>query len=91
MDIYSKLASGRKVHASPFEHVAKPMGDSPSHEDGVTHNDDIGNYWSGNFKGWIQLRQTLDSKNIIRSIRIHFKKRPSNTFIRRKVVTKYRI
>ena len=61
MDIYSKLASGRKVHASPFEHVAKPMGDSPSHEDGVTHKDDVGNYWSGNFKGWIQLRQTLDN------------------------------
>lgn len=61
MDIYSKLASGRKVHASPFEHVAKPMGDSPSHEDGVTHKDDVGNYWSGNFKGWIQLRQTLNN------------------------------
>lgn len=61
MDIYSKLASGRKVHASPFEHVAKPMGDRPSHEDGVTHKDSVGNYWSGNFKGWIQLRQTLDN------------------------------
>lgn len=61
MDIYSKLASGRKVHASPFEHVAKPMGDSPSHEDGVTHKDNVGNYWSGNFKGWIQLRQTLNN------------------------------
>lgn len=61
MDIYSKLASGRKVHASPFEHVAKPMSDSPSHEDGVTHKDNVGNYWSGNFKGWVQLRQTLDN------------------------------
>jgi len=61
MDIYSKLASGRKVHASPFEHVAKPMSDSPHHENGVTHKDNVGNYWSGNFKGWIQLRQTLDN------------------------------
>lgn len=61
MDIYSKLASGRKVHASPFEHIATPMSDSPSHEDGVTHKDNVGNYWSGNFKGWIQLRQTLDN------------------------------
>ena len=61
MDIYSKLASGRKVHASPFEHVAKPMSDSPHHENGVTHKDIVGNYWSGNFKGWIQLRQTLDN------------------------------
>ncbi len=61
MDIYSKLASGRKVHASPFEHVAKPMSDNPHHENGVTHKDIVGNYWSGNFKGWIQLRQTLDN------------------------------
>lgn len=61
MDIYSKLASGRKVHASPFEHVATPMSDSPSHENGVTHKDNVGNYWSGNFKGWIQLRQILDN------------------------------
>lgn len=61
MDIYNKLASGRKVHASPFEHVAAPMSDSPSHDDGVTHRDNIGGYWSGNLKGWIQLRQTLDN------------------------------
>ncbi len=61
MDIYSKLATGRKVHASPFEHQATPMGTSPSHEDGVTHRDSIGCYWSGNFKGWIQHRQTLDN------------------------------
>lgn|SRR5574343_328635 len=61
MDIYSKLASGRKVHASPFEHIATPMSDSPSHEYGVTHKDNVGNYWSGNFKGWIQFRQTLDN------------------------------
>lgn len=61
MDIYNKLASGRKVHASPFEHVAVSMSDSPSHDDGVTHRDNIGCYWSGNLKGWIQLRQTLDN------------------------------
>lgn len=61
MDIYDKLASGRKVHASPFEHISTPMSDSPSHEGGVTHKDNVGNYWSGNFKSWIQLRQTLDN------------------------------
>lgn len=61
MDIYNKLASGRKVHASPFEHQATPMGTSPSHEEGVTHRDSVGCYWSGNFKGWIQHRQTLDN------------------------------
>lgn len=73
MDIYSKLASGRKVHASPFEHIATPM-EYPSHErfpelameysaleSGVTHCDVDGKAWSGNFKSWIQLRQTLDN------------------------------
>ena len=43
MDIYNKLASGRKVHASPFEHVATPMLDSPSYDKGVTHKDNVGN------------------------------------------------
>lgn len=73
MDIYNKLASGRKVHASPFEHVATPM-EYPMHdhfpelameysalEDGITHCDIEGCAWSGNFKGWIQHRQTLDN------------------------------
>jgi len=26
---------------------------------GYTHLDNIGNFWSGNFRGWIQYRQTL--------------------------------
>lgn len=73
MDIYKKLASGRKVHASPFEHVATPM-EYPNHsqfpdlameysalEDGTTHCDVEGKAWSGNFKGWVQLRQTLEN------------------------------
>ena len=68
MDIYSKLASGRKVHASPFENVAKVMKYTnisqlePNEvwEKGVTHVDKNGDLWSGNIKGFIQLRQTME-------------------------------
>lgn len=71
MDIYNKLLAGAKVHASPFEHQATPM-EIPHNErwfvdgssgwvDGVTHVDKHGNYWSGNFRGFVQYRQTLDN------------------------------
>ncbi len=64
--IYDKLVESKPIHASPFEHQAKvmcipssvtvhPMDD----QDGVTHQDVSGYYWSGNFKGWIQYRQLL--------------------------------
>lgn len=78
IDIYKKLLSGAKVHASPFEHQATPMKyiteldnkldqlsaenttqDTQRWEKGITHVDRDGYYWSGNFKGFIQYRQTL--------------------------------
>lgn len=78
LDVYGKLLTGKKVHASPFEHQATPVEhdnvlDRMSHlmatqaitqdthmwEDGVTHIDVIGKFWSGNLKGWVQHRQLL--------------------------------
>ena len=66
LDIYDKLVNSKPVHASPFEHQATPM---PVFEecdvvtqnwpDGVTHMDSKYNYWSGNFKEWIQYRQLI--------------------------------
>lgn len=63
--IHKKLLSGSRVHASPFEHQATPIPFSiyrgspwPS---GVTHLDKNMNFWSGNLKGWVQYRQTLDN------------------------------
>lgn len=54
------LAAG---HMSPFEHIATPMEFPTGWErpwiKGYTHLDNIGNFWSGNFRGWIQYRQTL--------------------------------
>ena len=66
LDIYKKLTSGDKVHASPFEHVATPMLENEASlwwdaqaSDGVTHMDRKGNMWSGNLRGWVQYRQLV--------------------------------
>jgi hypothetical protein len=76
LDIYNKLMSGNKVHASPFEHQVTPMNktgvsckgkylnfqdDPDTWERGITHVDRNGDFWSGNFKGFIQHRQLLDN------------------------------
>lgn len=73
MAIYGRLLSGAKVHASPFEHQASPIEEiyesdsffrsSEAWPEGVTHRDRNGEYWSGNFMGWIQHRQLLDNHN----------------------------
>lgn len=80
LDIYGKLLTGKKVHASPFEHVCTPMqGEftqygydpsvnipeySASWEEGITHADREGQLWSGNLKGWVQLRQLLPNNYV---------------------------
>lgn len=56
------LGESDPVHLSPLEHQATPMHWSRQHMDGpadhgTTAKDMEGNYWSGNFKGWIQYRQ----------------------------------
>lgn len=71
LDIYGRLLTGRKVHASPFEHQATPMQETDGYKNmqeykcgwevGVTHMDRDGDLWSANFKGWIQHRQLLDN------------------------------
>lgn len=69
--IYNKLVESKPVHASPFEHQAIPMevfvyssmreifnGERP--QEGTTHMtlEEL-DYWSGNFRHWIQYRQLL--------------------------------
>jgi hypothetical protein len=67
-DIYKRLVESKPVHASPFEHQAKPINnpvffdyemDHGDAEKGVTHYDTAGRAWSGNFRGWIQNRQLI--------------------------------
>lgn len=68
--VYQRLVESTPVHASPFEHQASPcdleffcFDCQQSGDDwpkGVTHLDKDGNFWSGNFKSWIQYRQLID-------------------------------
>lgn len=65
--IYDMLVNSKPVHASPFEHQAKPieyiiMQDVTelNNEEGATHIDKDGNVWSGNFQGWVQHRQLIE-------------------------------
>jgi hypothetical protein len=57
-------------HMSPFEHQATPMTDFKLNSDkenldylietlGVTHLNDKLEFYSGNFKNWIQYRQII--------------------------------
>lgn len=64
--VIDKLFTGKKVHASPSEHQATPIpkftdyGDNNNEwPEGVTHIDRKHQYWSGNFRGWIQNRQLI--------------------------------
>lgn len=48
-------------HPTPFENQATPMDDRPmlGIDEGITHQDYNGVYWSGNIRGWVQNRQLL--------------------------------
>ena len=62
IEIYDKLVGSSHKHASPFEHQATPMKHQfpfQAWQDGITHKDRDGDYWSGNFRGWIQHRQLI--------------------------------
>lgn len=74
-DMKDKLFSGAKVHASPSEHQATPIGDVAFDDTpnpmgkfewrvGITHMDRNGDFWSGNLKGWIQHRQFI-TNNVV--------------------------
>lgn len=61
LKIYDMLVNSKPVHASPFEHQAKPMDDETDLDtEGVTgYNKRLG-YYSGNFFGFIQHRQLIE-------------------------------
>lgn len=60
--IYDRLVESTPVHASPFEHQATPVDYNQTEvPEGITSFDGEANVWSGNFKDWIQYRQTIDN------------------------------
>ena len=59
VDIYARLVDAKPIHASPFEHIAKPIDYSDFRSGAVTHVDNEFQAWSGNLRGWVQFRQTI--------------------------------
>ena len=68
--IYDRLVGMDVLHASPFEHIATPMEETEIQAncnpldkmfsvEGITHMDKKGQFWSGNFRSWIQYRQLM--------------------------------
>lgn len=63
--IYNRLIESEPCHSSPCEHQATPLHFEyvipipTAWPEGVTHMDRGCNYWSGNFREWIQLRQLI--------------------------------
>lgn len=57
LKIYDKLITSKPPHSGVFEHQATPI--ALDWEDGITHIDRNGKFWSGNFQGWIQFRQLI--------------------------------
>lgn len=70
MDIYQKLFNGPKPHLSPTEHQAIAMERAKptvmqrlfpnTWEQGVSHMDKDGYFWSANLKGFIQHRKIME-------------------------------
>ena len=70
--IFDMLNIGSNVkpaHASPLEHQGTPMNVFESMpffpstwEEGITHVRRDGSLWSGNLRGWVQLRQLIPNE-----------------------------
>lgn len=74
LQLYDRLVGDERKHASALEHAAKVMKkhspfnvnhptESHTWEKGISHVDRHGNLWSGNFKGFIQHRKTIQGEN----------------------------
>jgi thymidylate synthase ThyX len=64
--IFDRLILSEPIHASPIEHQATPIMykgeyDPETWPKGVTHITANGDLWSGNFRDFVQFRQTIDN------------------------------
>lgn len=63
LTVEQRLFTGSKVHASPSEHQAMAFDEEGLLEvcdmEGLTHQDVNGDFWSGNLRGFVQLRQLI--------------------------------
>lgn len=53
------IAEYKFQHGFAYDFEVNLRSDSETWEAGITHFDRAGNFWSGNFIGWIQFRQTI--------------------------------
>lgn len=67
-DLYNRLVASEPVHASAFEHAAKTCTGLLKDWDsgwnkGITHVNQDGHWFSGNFKHWVQYRQLIPNNS----------------------------
>lgn len=66
--IWEKLVEGNRLHGSALEHCASPiiLNEEDNWKDikGISHVDSSGDYWSGNFRGWLQYRKLFDNEAV---------------------------
>lgn len=55
-EIFERLTKSTPIHASPFEHQAKPIADSNEASHLCLEDNEL---WCGNFRGWMQYRHSL--------------------------------
>lgn len=69
--IVEKLSDRSDPHLSPFEHQAQVMNEFDEvcpiegWDKGITHMDRNADFWSGNFRGWIQNRQLMEQETYV--------------------------
>jgi thymidylate synthase ThyX len=66
VQVFDRLVGDDRKHASAFEHQATPMEDqNPLMEwqEGISHMDRKGRFWSGPLRGWIQFRKLIPGEN----------------------------
>lgn len=65
IELFEKFSTSKPIHASPFEHIARPIMDIDRNmfdidqSRYITHRSQNWEYWSGNFKGWVQYRRYI--------------------------------
>lgn len=61
LEIYQRLTKSTPIHASPFEHQAKPIADSNEATHLTLSDNEL---WCGNFRGWMQYRHSIANNYI---------------------------
>lgn len=61
LEIYNRLTKSNPIHASPFEHQAKPIADSNEASHITLEDNEL---WCGNFRGWMQYRHSIKNNYV---------------------------